>query len=129
MNGDLADHLIQVVGHTASECYRAYRGAEEHPPVDSKGCHRGLVRRTRDLKALCVDGGMYLGARAFLQISPDGKFTSFEKDVHDLDNDGIIAEYWTRKLTEEVCPASRVARIEVEAEVLVDAEAAVSAGA
>ena len=63
-----------------------------------------------------------------LTLVPDSEILS-RSDPDDLDNDGIIAEYWTRKLTEEVCPASRVARIEVEAEVLVDAEAAVSAGA
>ena len=127
MSGSLARHLIQVVGHTVSECYRNYRGNEEHPPVDSIGCQKGLVRRTKNLNAVCVDGGMYLGARTFLQISADGKFVSFEKDIHDLDKDGLTAEYWTRELTDEVCPSSSFhpnESIEIE-----EAEITVSVGA
>jgi hypothetical protein len=31
------------------------------------------------LQAVCVDGGMYLGARAYLEIGSDGHFRAFEK--------------------------------------------------
>ena len=52
------------------------------------------------MDAVCVDGGMYLGARAFLAIQPDGQFLSFEKDVHDL---APSEEYLVRDLSKKLC--------------------------
>ena len=101
--GRLHTEFIQVVGHSVADCYRKYRGSLEHPPADSPGCEKGLVRRTKDMNAVCVDGGMYLGARTFLEITSNGAFISYERDVHDFDEDGDVTEYKMRNLTQEVC--------------------------
>ena len=102
-DGRLNTDFIQVVGHSVADCYKKYRGVSEHPPPDSTGCELGLVRRTKDMNAVCVDGGMYLGARTFLEISSQGSFISYERDVHDMDGDEDVREYNMRNLTQEVC--------------------------
>lgn len=81
-----------VVGHTMAHCYsRARPGV--HPPNTRAECARGLVRGSVDLSVVCVDGGMYLGARAFLEIGVDGRLRAWERrgeegevnwEVHDL---------------------------------------------
>ncbi len=103
MDGQLHTDFIQVVGHSVADCYKMYRGTLEHPPPESTGCEKGLVRRTKDMNAVCVDGGMYLGARTFLEISSQGTFISYERDIHDSDGDEDTSEYNMRNLTQEVC--------------------------
>ncbi len=68
----------QVVGHTMAFCYDP-RYPEVHPPDSQAECSLGLIRSTVDLTSLCVDGGMYLGARAFLEIGSDGHVRAFER--------------------------------------------------
>lgn len=50
-----------------------------HPSDTVAECALGLVRGTSDLGAVCVDAGMYAGARAFLEISPNGHFIAHER--------------------------------------------------
>lgn len=59
-------------------CYDPRR-PDVHPPDQQAECSLGLTRPTADLSAVCVDGGMYLGARTFLEIGTDNHFRSFER--------------------------------------------------
>ncbi len=59
-------------------CYHPSR-LNVHPPDSVAECGLGLVRATPNLASICVDGGMYCGARAFLEIGTDGHFRSFER--------------------------------------------------
>lgn len=38
------------------------------------------VRATASMAAIGVDAGMFIGGRAYLEISPDGHFRAYEKD-------------------------------------------------
>lgn len=49
-----------------------------HPPRSQAECNQGLVRAAKHLQSVCVDGGMYLGARAFLEIGCDAHFRAHE---------------------------------------------------
>jgi len=68
--------MTQVVGHSIADCFRKNGAA---PYAESNKCHRGLVRATASMHAICVDGGMFLGARAFLHVTADGKFLSHQQ--------------------------------------------------
>jgi hypothetical protein len=59
-------------------CY-SKRRPNVHPPDTHAECGLGLIRSTADLSGFCVDGGMYLGARTFLEIGTDGHFRSYER--------------------------------------------------
>ena len=68
---------FQVVGHTI---------------------HKGKIVPTRRLGAVGVDAGLYLGGRAFLEISPDARFYGWEKKP------GKGVGGWARRdLTAQVC--------------------------
>jgi hypothetical protein len=43
--------------------------------------HRGKVKYSSLLGSICVDAGMYIGGRAFLEITPDARFISYEKGL------------------------------------------------
>lgn len=60
----LPSDMMQIVGHTASHC-----------DLDDSDC----IRASSKLSAICVDGGMYLGSRSFLEISPSGYITAHQK--------------------------------------------------
>jgi hypothetical protein len=79
-------------------CYDPRR-PDQHPPSQQADCARGLVRATVDVSGICVDGGMYLGARAFLQIDPDGRFTAWEKRLEKS------TKWSVRPLNEPFCTA------------------------
>lgn len=70
--------FLTVVGHTMAFCYSP-RYPNVHPPDSHAECALGLIRATNDLSGFCVDGGMYVGARAFMEIGVDGHFRSFER--------------------------------------------------
>lgn len=73
--------MIQIVGHTASSC--AY--SDDSIPED-------CIRFTKS--EICVDGGMYMGSRSYLEINNQGHFLSHQKD----------ALSWTfRDITQELC--------------------------
>lgn len=69
-------HII-VVGHTMAYCYNP-QAPGVHPPLSQAECSLGLVRTAKHLQSVCVDGGMYLGARAFLEIGCDAHFRAHE---------------------------------------------------
>lgn len=69
---------MQVVGHTMAFCYDP-RDPTTTPPASQAECSLGLVRATPDHSAICVDGGMYAGARAFLEIDQHGHFLAHER--------------------------------------------------
>ena len=50
--------FVQIVGHTVK---------------------RGQIRHTRGLQAICIDHGMFIGGRAYLEITKEGRFTAHEK--------------------------------------------------
>jgi hypothetical protein len=60
----LRTDMMQIVGHTASHC------------VDGED---DCIRSTEHSSAICVDGGMYLGSRSYLEILPEGKILAHEK--------------------------------------------------
>ena len=70
--------FVQVTGHTMAWCYDPSEPGV-YPGDEVAECGMGLVRATRHLSAVCVDGGMYAGGRAFLEIGHDGKFRAFQR--------------------------------------------------
>lgn len=92
--------FVQVVGHSMAWCYSP-QTPDQHPPMEAYECSHGLVRPSRNLRSVCVDGGMYLGARAFLEIEgSSGHFVSHQRF-------GDETTPWVvRDLTEEACNAS-----------------------
>jgi hypothetical protein len=50
------------------------------------------------MNAICVDGGMIYGSRAFLEIGVDGKFLSHENIATD-----DFPQYQVRDLSSEFC--------------------------
>ncbi len=79
-----------------------------HPPSSQAECSDGLIRPTLGLQAVCVDGGMYAGARAFLEIDPNGYFIAHqliaEKVGATVFFSGETQTKWvTRNLTLEMC--------------------------
>jgi hypothetical protein len=75
-----------------------------HPPQSQSECALGLVRgdSARRLLAVCVDGGMYLGARAFLEIDQRGHFLAHEQ-YRQPKSHKDYGKYITLDLTEEAC--------------------------
>lgn len=90
--------FVQVVGHSMAGCYHPkYPGVT--PPLGFRDCGRGLVRASRNMRTVCVDGGMYLGARAFLQIdSRGGRMTA-----HQRYGDEVTVPWETFDLTRATC--------------------------
>lgn len=71
-----------------------------HPPDSVAECGHGLIRGTADLSSICVDGGMYAGARSFLEITPAGHLVSHELRPEE----GSGAVVWRRRdLSERLC--------------------------
>lgn len=60
-----------------------------HPPISQAECSQGLVRAAARLQSVCVDGGMYLGARAFLEIGRDAHFRAHEYYEHKIGAGGF----------------------------------------
>lgn len=76
-----------------------------HPPKEQFECALGLVRGSQDLQSVCIDGGMYAGARAYLEIDKAGHFIAHEmiEEVHGqgLFSAGVKTLKWTvRDLSE-----------------------------
>jgi len=90
-----------VVGHTMAFCYSP-RHMNLHPPSNVGECAAGLVRASHLLQAVCVDGGMYIGARAYLELSRDAHFVAHERYRGDASSVGYD-NYQQRDLTSAVC--------------------------
>jgi hypothetical protein len=71
-------------------------GGDNEPSLFSAGCEKGLIRTTQGFASVCVDGGMYLGARTYLEISSSGDFYAHEED-------GASEEWHTRNLIDGIC--------------------------
>jgi len=92
-NGAFKPDIIQIVGHSMAYCYDP-RNPDVHPPESQAECSLGLIRPSTNLRSICVDGGMYAGARTYLEITPDKHFRT-----HQLNSDG-----WAmRDLTQHFC--------------------------
>lgn len=70
-----------VVGHSAANCYSIDNwNFGTHPMREDNACSQGLIRTTTspsgNSAAICVDGGMYMGARSFLMIDDVGVMSS-----------------------------------------------------
>eukprot|EP01031_Cornospumella_fuschlensis_P025996 gene25996-31391_t len=99
--------FLQIVGHTMAFCY-SKRQPDVHPPDYQAECSLGLVRSTDDLSGVCVDGGMFLGARAFLEITPAGHMVAYER----RGKEGEVP-WKIRDLTAETCKAYKPAHASV----------------
>eukprot|EP00981_Chlorochromonas_danica_P000522 scaffold106_cov177-Ochromonas_danica.AAC.6 len=85
-----------------AHCYsRARPGV--HPPNTRAECSRGLVRGSVDLSVVCVDGGMYLGARAFLEIGVDGRLRAWERRRGEEEGEEDEVSWKVHDLTEQHC--------------------------
>ena len=73
-----------------------------HPPAGSAECALGLVRASAHLQAICVDGGMWLGAHAYMVIGSDGHYRSYQKYWGDKKNP-LYNTYQETDLTEAIC--------------------------
>jgi Calcineurin-like phosphoesterase len=74
--------FVQIVGHTI---------------------HRGKVKHSSLLGSVCVDAGMYIGGRAFLEITPDARFISYEKSLKDATQSGPSSNWMRRDISSAVC--------------------------
>ena len=92
---------LSVVGHTMAYCYDPRR-PDVHPPLSSSECNLGLVRASENLQASCVDGGMYVGARAFLEIGVDAHFRTYQQYQLPA-KDPDYAKYQVKDLTNIAC--------------------------
>lgn len=88
--------FIQIVGHTMAWCYDPSE-PNIYPGDDVAECSLGLIRATKGLEAVCVDGGMYAGGRAFLEIGQDGVFRSYQRIT------GPDTPFVVKDLTAAVC--------------------------
>jgi hypothetical protein len=88
--------FIQIVGHTMAWCYDPSE-PNTYPGDDVAECSIGLIRATKGLGAVCVDGGMYAGGRAFLEIGHDGVFRSYQRTT------GPDTPFVLKDMTAEVC--------------------------
>ena len=94
-NGKSTFPAVQVVGHTMAFCFHPKRMGY-HPRRDELECDQGLIRKTIHMSAICTDGGMYAGARAYLEIlNGQSQFIAREKE-----RDGSWSE---RNLAAGVC--------------------------
>lgn len=97
----ITDYFIDcspvVVGHTMAFCYDP-RSPGKHPSDYVAECALGLIRPSTRLQSVCVDGGMYAGARAFLEITPQGRYISYERR-----GDPATTPWKARDLTREAC--------------------------
>ena len=73
--------FIQIVGHTI---------------------HRGKITYSKFMGSICIDAGMYIGGRAFLEISPNSRFRAYEKQL--INSKSVDANNWLiTDITETVC--------------------------
>ena len=69
-------YIDTVVGHSAANCYSLDNWQfGTHPKLNENACSQGLIRAVAspsgNSAAICVDGGMYMGARSFLTIEDE----------------------------------------------------------
>lgn len=87
--------FVQIVGHTI---------------------HFGKIKTTRLFGSVGIDAGMYIGGRAFLEVTPDARFYAVEKqqqkrqqhqqnkeDGGDLETDSDTTQWNRRDLTASIC--------------------------
>jgi hypothetical protein len=91
-----------VVGHTMAYCYDSHQPGR-HPPLDQSECSDGLIRASAGLQSICVDGGLYLGGRAFLEIGSDGHMRAFQRYLRPKVISSIHGPYFAMDLTELTC--------------------------
>ena len=83
--------LVQIVGHTMAYCYNPARPGV-HPAPDQAECKYGLIRPGPYMLTICVDGGMYIGARAFLEIDLlNGTFLSHQ--FNGIEDKWVVEDY------------------------------------
>jgi hypothetical protein len=82
-------------------CYQRSK-PNVHPPPSQAECSLGLVRGTANLQSVCADGGLYLGARAFLEIGGDAHFRAYQR-YRGYQTDPLYDTYQVRDLTAELC--------------------------
>ncbi len=104
MKSRLPFPLIQIVGHTVAWCYTKHSTAT--PVVEDLECSQGLIRSTPNLEGICVDAGIYLGARAYLEITPQGEFISHQVSLASKNDRSIKPGEWTLKKLECTKPAT-----------------------
>ena len=68
--------VMQVVGHTMAHCYvYKHERTHTHPKSTDNKCGKGLIRQAVGpggaTNGICIDAGMYLGARAYLALEAD----------------------------------------------------------
>ena len=95
-------NVVQVVGHTVAWCY-THRNMKlnTHPTKTDYECSQGLIRAAKSshaLNGICIDGGMYMGARAYLQITRERDNISFQAFERELVSNDMIGEYKVREL-------------------------------
>ena len=119
-------NVIQIVGHTVAYCYTHMNiKLNTHPILTDYECSQGLIRAAistssstsnakmmkenqqgtdhavaHSLHGICIDGGMYLGGRAYLQLirsSNSIAFQSIEKELPVMYT-GTIGSYHTHEL-------------------------------
>lgn len=92
---------IQIVGHSATDS--CDDGDDSNGYFDLAHC-KELIRATRDMEAVCVDGGMVYGTRSYLEIDrASGRWVAHE-GKHSLHEDGGLAMEWGRReLNSRLC--------------------------
>lgn len=86
--------VTQIVGHTMAHCYvYKHERTHTHPKSSENQCRKGLIRKAVGAEGgtdgICIDGGMYLGARAYLTLDavPGSdtmvQFTAHERGFED----------------------------------------------
>lgn len=65
--------VVQVVGHTMANCYAKYlyERTGTHPLSTENDCAKGLLRLAKShsgYNGICIDAGIFMGARAFLSL-------------------------------------------------------------
>lgn len=83
-------------------CYDPHQPGR-HPPLDQSECSDGLIRASAGLQSICVDGGLYLGGRAFLEIGSDGHMRVFQRYLRPKVISSIHEPYYAMDLTELTC--------------------------
>lgn len=104
-DGDDDVLIVAVVGHTVAHCYSYdHMRSGLHPNPKDEECAQGLIRANDDLLAVCLDGGMVMGARAFLEIGSDGHFRKFERQ---LVSEHLLGDWMVTDLTNTKCTGQR----------------------
>lgn len=84
-----------------AHCYHPSQPGH-HPHPSQAECSSGLIRASKYLQSICVDAGMYLGARAYLEIGADAHFRIYQK-YFGLPSENTFNTYQVKDFTDLVC--------------------------